>query len=69
MYTDNDEGAYCEGRVKRSTALAGAATDGCARIAHTAMADLYERRRVGLMRSGATSPAALVAVSPTRVRT
>jgi len=48
MYTKNAEAAYYKGRIQRSTALAKAATESCARLSHETMAALYEHRLAGL---------------------
>jgi len=51
MNTNNAEAAYCKGRIERSTALALASTESCARLSHESMAALYERRLAGLTQS------------------
>jgi len=51
MYIDNVEADYCKVRITRSTALARASGDCCARLSHEAMAALYTHRLASLPRS------------------
>lgn len=51
MHKNDAEAAYYRVRIKRSTALALASTESCARLSHEAMAALYERRLAGLTQS------------------
>lgn len=44
MSTFADEVAYCTGRIARSTALAEASTDSCARASHVGIARAYGDR-------------------------
>lgn len=48
MQQIRDETAYCKGRIARSSALATASTDPCARRSHQAMTALYRRRLADL---------------------
>lgn len=68
MYSNNVEAAYCAGRIERSTDLAKAAADCCARLAHEAMAILYQRRLTGLEVSKPAPYPEQMAAQPTPVR-
>lgn len=48
MDGNDAEAAYCRGRIQRSTVLAIASTESCARRSHETMAVLYERRLIAL---------------------
>lgn len=50
MERTRDEAAYCAGRIARSSALALASTDPCARRSHQGMTALYRLRLVDLNR-------------------
>lgn len=50
MFTDNAEAVYCTSRIKRSTALALASTEICARLAHEGIATVYRGRLAALAR-------------------
>jgi hypothetical protein len=63
MYTNNAEAAYCKGRIERSTALAIASTESCARLSHEGMAALYERKLTGLIKSSPTAPSNLITLA------
>lgn len=52
MCTYADEVAYCTGRIARSTALAEASTDSCARASHLGIAKAYNARLAALAGSG-----------------
>jgi hypothetical protein len=56
MDGNDAEAAYCRGRIQRSTALAIASTESCARRSHETMAILYERRLIALTRVHAVPP-------------
>jgi hypothetical protein len=56
MYTDNVEAAYFISRAERSRALARAATEACARLAHQELADLYGERVIRLKRPKSAPP-------------
>lgn len=51
MYTDQDEAAYCLGRIERSTALAKASVDSCARASHVGIANAYGDRLTALTKT------------------
>ncbi|MEZ0495754.1 hypothetical protein [Sphingomonas sp. IW22] len=58
MDTNIAESEYCRGRIVRSTALAAASSESCARLSHEAMAALYRHRLATLARATA-APAKL----------
>jgi len=57
MDTNDAEAAYLKGRIERSTALAAASVESCARLSHEAMAALYERRLSALTQPNSAAPA------------
>ena len=55
MSTIAEEVAYCTGRIARSTALAEASTDSCARASHFGIAKAYGERLAALDRASGLS--------------
>ncbi|MEO5865678.1 MAG: hypothetical protein ABIS14_07570 [Sphingomonas sp.] len=50
MFTDTAEAAYLQQRIKVSRDMACATTSDCARLAHVALVDQYQRKLAGLRR-------------------
>jgi len=48
MFFNKPEASYCIARISRSTALALASTDSCARASHVGIADEYKKRLLAL---------------------
>ena len=48
MFVNKTEAAYCVARIARSTALALASTNSCARASHVGIADEYKKRLAAL---------------------
>lgn len=63
MFNDDDETSYLEQRIEASRAMAKSAANDCARMAHEALVERYERRLAALRRASpdrlATMPAAV----------
>jgi len=51
MRTDDSEAAYLQKRIDASEAMATAATDECAQMAHKSLANLYAHKLKALLRA------------------